>query len=189
MDAIIKNLVDKISSYDIFNNLFPGIIFCIVVERTTRITFYTGEIWESLFFYYFVGMILSRIGSIYVEKFLRSIKVYNKETHKKEEFLKFAPYSDYIEASEANPFITILNETNNTYRTIVAMLITIIGVKLYDWLLYDLINTAQIAVRNFLFLLICLLLIMLFIHSYKKQTNYIRSRVKKYVKSKQTEVK
>lgn len=46
MEDIIKNLVEKISSYDILNNLFPGVIFCSIVERTTRITFSTGEIWE-----------------------------------------------------------------------------------------------------------------------------------------------
>ena len=51
MEDIIKNLVEKISSYDILNNLFPGVIFCSIVERTTRITFSTGEIWEDLFLF------------------------------------------------------------------------------------------------------------------------------------------
>lgn len=68
MEDIIKNLVEKISSYDILNNLFPGVIFCSIVERTTRITFLL-EIWEDLFLYYFAGMIISRIGSILLKKF------------------------------------------------------------------------------------------------------------------------
>ena len=92
MEDIIKNLVEKISSYDILNNLFPGVIFCSIVERTTRITFSTGEIWEDLFLYYFAGMIISRIGSIFIEKILKSIKVRNKKTKEKDKFLKFAPY-------------------------------------------------------------------------------------------------
>ena len=50
MEDIIKNLVEKISSYDILNNLFPGVIFCSIVERTTRITFSTGEIWAAYTF-------------------------------------------------------------------------------------------------------------------------------------------
>ena len=107
MEDIIKNLVEKISSYDILNNLFPGVIFCSIVERTTRITFSTGEIWEDLFLYYFAGMIISRIGSIFIEKILKSIKVRNKKTKEKDKFLKFAPYGDYIEASEANSFIKV----------------------------------------------------------------------------------
>ena len=80
-------------------------------------------------------MIISRIGSIFIEKILKSIKVCNKKTKEKEEFLKFAPYGDYIEASEANPFIKVLNETNNIYRTIIAMMVVVMGAKIYDWLI------------------------------------------------------
>lgn len=135
MEEIIKNLVEKISSYNIWNNLFPGIVFCSIVERTTRIILSTGEIWKDLFIYYFAGMIISRIGSNFIEKILKSIEVRNKKTKQKEKFLKFAPYGDYIEASEANSFIKVLNETNNTYRTIIAMLVVVMGARMYDWLL------------------------------------------------------
>ena len=69
MEDIIKKKKKKISSYDILNNLFPGVIFCSIMGRTTRITFSTGEIWEDLFLYYFAGMIISRIGSILLKKF------------------------------------------------------------------------------------------------------------------------
>ena len=187
MEDIIKNLIEKISSYDILNNLFPGIIFCSIVERTTRITFSTGDIWKDLFLYYFVGMVISRIGSIFIEKILKSIKVCNKKTKEKEKFLKFAPYGDYIEATEADSFIKVLNETNNTYRTIIAMMVAVMGAKLYDWFIYDLINDLGVSGSNSVFLIVCLLIIMLFICSYKKQTDYIRGRVEKYVKSKQIE--
>ena len=87
MEDIIKNWSEKISSYDILNNLFPGVIFCIIVENVTRISISTGELWKNLFLYYFVGMILSRIGSIFDERILKSIKVTNKETKRKENFL------------------------------------------------------------------------------------------------------
>lgn len=187
MQDVVKNLLEKISSYEIFNNFFPGIIFCIIVEKTTRISFCTGEIWERLFIYYFIGMIISRVGSIFVEKKLGSIKVKNKKTKVKEKFIKFAPYSDYIEASENISFIKILNETNNTYRTIIAMFVAVMCTKLYDWFLYDMINNFGVVGNNIIFLIICLLITMLFIHSYKKQTDYIRKRVEKYIKSKSIE--
>ena len=135
MENIVKNMIEKISSYDILNNLLHGIIFCSIVERTTRIQIFAGEIWEKIFLYYFSGMIISSIGSIFIEKILKSIKVCNKKTKEKEEFLKFAPYGDYIEASEANPFIKVLNETNNIYRTIIAMMVVVMGAKIYDWLI------------------------------------------------------
>lgn len=185
MEDIIKNWSEKISSYDILNNLFPGVIFCIIVEKATRISVSTGELWKDLFLYYFVGMILSRIGSIFDERILKSIKVTNKETKGKENFLQFAPYSDYIEASEANSIIKVLSETNNIYRTIIVILIAVMGARLYDCVLYDWISGCESLVRNLIFIIVCLLLISLFLHSYKKQTDYIRERVEKYVKSKQ----
>ena len=33
MEDVIKSLAEKISSYDILNNLFPGIIFCSIIEN------------------------------------------------------------------------------------------------------------------------------------------------------------
>lgn len=187
MQDVVKNLLGKISSYEIFNNFLPGIIFCTILEKTTRISFYTGEIWERLFIYYFIGMIISRIGSIFVKKTLESIKVKNKKTKVKEKFIKFAPYSDYIEASENISFIKILNETNNIYRTIIAMFIAVMCTKLYDWFLYDMINNFGVVGKNIIFLIICLLITMLFICSYKQQTDRIRERVDIYFKSKSIE--
>ena len=67
------------------------------------------------------------------------------------------------------------------------MLVAVMGAKLYDWFIYDLINDLGVSGSNSVFLIVCLLIIMLFICSYKKQTDYIRGRVEKYVKSKQIE--
>lgn len=186
MEELIKNVTEKISSYNIFNNLFPGIVFCHIVERTTRFSFVCDNVCENLFIYYFVGMIISRIGSIFIEKWLKTIKVKNKETNSKEPFLKFAPYDRYIDASKNDPFIITLNETNNTYRTIIAMIILIIAVKLYDWLIYDLVRCLGQVGNNLVFVIICLIFVILFMYSYKKQTDYIRSRVEKYNNMKKT---
>ena len=185
MEEITKSVIEKVSSYNIFNNFFPGIIFCYIVEKTTRFSLATGEIWENLFLYYFIGMIISRFGSIFVEKLLKAMKVKNKKTNERESFLKFAPYSDYIEASENSSFIPILNEANNTYRTIIAILIVVMGVKVYDWLLYDWVISIGDIGNNIVFLVVCLLVIILFVYSYKKQTDYVRGRVEKYINSKQ----
>ena len=133
----------------------------------------------------FCRMIISRIGSMFVEKILKSIKVKNKNTNTKESFLNFAPYNEFIEASENSPFIKTLNEVNNVYRTIIAVFIAIIVVKLYDWLFYDFINNIGVLGNNLIFIIICLLIVLLFSQSYKKQTDYIRRRVKKYTNSKQ----
>lgn len=186
MEELLKNITEKISSYNILNNLFPGIVFCHIVDQSTRFSFVHDNILENLFIYYFVGMIISRIGSIFVEKWLRTIKIKNKKTKNKEPLLKFAPYDKYVDASENNTFIKTLSETNNTYRTIIAMVILILGVKLYDWFIYDVIQLLGEMGNNIVFVIICLVTIILFIYSYKKQTDYIRSRVEKYNDLKET---
>ena len=65
------------------------------------------------------------------------------------------------------------------------MFIAAIGVKLYDWLIYDIVVRYGTLGNNVAFIFICLLLIILFVYSYKKQTDYIKRRVEKYVSSKQ----
>ena len=185
MNDVARNVIEKISSYNLFNNFFPGIIFCYMVKEFTRFSLADGELLENLFIYYFVGMIISRVGSMFVEKILKLIKVKNKKTNTKEAFLNFAPYNEYIEASENSPFIKTLNEVNNVYRTIIAVFIAIIVVKLYDWLFYDFINNIGVLGNNLIFIIICLLIVLLFSQSYKKQTDYIRSRVEEYTNSKQ----
>ncbi|MEY8507189.1 hypothetical protein AALA78_02990 [Lachnospiraceae bacterium 42-17] len=186
MEELVKSIIEKISSYNIFNNFFPGIIFCYLVEQCTRFSLANGEIIENLFIYYFVGIIISRVGSIFVEKLLNSLKVKNKKTKEKKPYLEFAPYNKYIEASENEPFIATLSETNNVYRTIIALFILVIVVKLYDWIIYDFVSSFGAVGQNLAFIGICFIIIILFVNSYKKQTNYIKSRVEKYCNSKET---
>ena len=86
-------------------------------------------------------MVISRIGSIVVERLLKLLQVKNKATKEKEPYLKFTPYKDYIEAEQNDSLVKILNETNNTYRTIIAVFIVAVCVKIYDWLLFDFVES------------------------------------------------
>ena len=184
LESALKSVFDKVSSYDLFNNFFPGLVFCCVLEQSTRFTLETDSVWERLFMFYFVGMVLSRIGSICVESVLRKWKVLNKETNQKEPFLKYAHYEHYIEASEAQPTIGILLEKNNMYRTMVAVFILLIPAKLFDWILYDFIQELLPVGNVLIFIMICALLIILYAYSCRKQTTYIRKRVEKYMREK-----
>lgn len=42
MESLTNNVIEKLSSYKIFNNLFPGIIFCAITGKITRINIATG---------------------------------------------------------------------------------------------------------------------------------------------------
>lgn len=113
-------------------------------------------------------MIISRIGSIVIEKLLKWTNL-----------IEFAPYNDYIEASKEEPFIKDLSEKNNIYRTLIAMTAIISGVKLYD-LIIALYTSNSCWSSDLLLFFIFLLITILFIYSYKKQTDYVRRRVEKY---------
>ena len=175
MEEILKSISEKISSYNIFNNLFPGIIFCSVMTKITRFNFATDTIIEQFFMWYFIGMVISRIGSIFVEDTLKKIKIKGKP------YLVFADYKQYTPASEANPFIATLSETNNTYRTTISLLICIGAFYFYDSFIYDWI-IKKCAVGNKLVALVGgVFLIILFIKSYKKHTEYFEKQVEKYM--------
>lgn len=182
MEEVVKSVLDKISSYNIFNNLFPGIVFCYIVDQTTRFTFIRSG-WENVVMYYFVGMLISRVGSLTVEKWLKALKIKNKKTKLKEAYLKFAPYEQYVEASQNDPLIVTLNETNNVYRTIISVLALAMAAKIYDWLFYDCVKQMGMVGQNLLCIAGGFLIILIFVHSYKKQTDYIRKRVEVYSNS------
>lgn len=184
MEDITKTIIEKISSYNLFNNLLPGIVFCYVVERTTQIVIKGDSFFENLFIYYFIGVLVGRISSLFVEPVLMKMKVKDKQSNVKETYIKFAPYKDYVEASESNPFIKVLNESCNMYRCFISVFLLAACCKIYDsyisvWLcnLWSVSNDIKAIV---MFLVIALLFAM----SYKKQVDYIRDRVEKYTKTK-----
>lgn len=158
----MKELLDKLSSYNIFNYLLPGILFSLIATKITELNLIQSDIVIGAFLYYFIGLIISRLGSLIVEPILKKVK-----------FLKFAEYKDFVNVSEKDKKLEILSEANNMYRTLTAMLILLILVKIYfliasKW-------TFLIDYSNWI--LVGLLLVM-FIFSYRKQTNYITKRIK-----------
>ena len=167
----MDKLLEKISSYNLLNNLIPGGVFCFLLRSICSIDILTESIVEALFMYYFVGMVLSRVGSIVVEPITKKVKL-----------ISHVDYSDYIVASEADSQIDILLETNNLYRTIVSCGLLTILVKTYT------------LAERYLQVLSCVtpyiisgLLVVLFLLSFRKQTNYIIKRVEHVVRGEQNE--
>lgn len=134
-----------------------------------------GNLWENIFIYYFWGLVIGRIGSLLIENLLLKVKIRNKKSKLKENYIERVPYKEYIKASEKISFIKILNETNNMYRTMISVSSVLI-IKLYEILSIHFINLfGQIGMP--LEILLLLTGMILFIVSYKKQTDYIRKRV------------
>ena len=165
----MKELFDKISSYNIFNYLLPGILYVLAITEFTELHLLQDDIIIGLFLYYFIGLIISRIGSFIVEPVFRKLHL-----------LKTANYSDFLIASENDKKIETLSESNNLYRTLIALFLTLFLTKFYLYLG----RTFQ-AIQDVSHYMLVSLLFIIFVLSYRKQSNYINKRVHLYSKKKQ----
>jgi len=159
----MKEIIDKISSYNLFNYLFPGIIFVIILREITKYDLVQENNILGAFLYYFIGLVISRFGSLIIGKILQS---------KKLKFIKFADYSEFIFASDKDKKIELFSEINNMYRTLISLfcllLFSILYQKVSDWL-----NISE----SLSYILLIISLIVLFVFSYRKQTSFITKRV------------
>jgi len=158
----MTELISKLSSYNLFNYLFPWVVFISFLDFSTKYSILSENIFILAFLSYFTWLVISRISSVIVEPFLKKIGILN-----------FKEYKDFIEASKIDEKLEVLSEQNNVFRTITSMLLITLIVKLYS-LISEYYN---FCILDFYILLIFLLII--FILAYKKQTNYISSRVEK----------
>lgn len=156
----MNEIVKKISSYNLFNNLFPWILFVIFTDYFLWYKLLQEDIVLGVFLYYFIWLIISRIWSLIVWKLLKQFEI-----------IVFADYSDYSKASKEDEKIKEFLEIANMYRTLVWLFLSIILISVYDYIL-----KWEFIVRNDKFFLLISLLI-LFIFSYKKQVNFIKNRV------------
>ena len=157
----MKAILEKLSSYNIFNYLLPGFLFVIVGEKFTSISLLYEKWFIGVFLYYFYGLVISRLGSLIVESLLKRVK-----------FVQFAPYPDYLEASKLDARIETFSEQNNMYRTLCSMSILLLALKIAEQIKDAWPWGAD--VNSFIFVIG---LLVLFLFSYRKQTQYVVQRV------------
>lgn len=158
----MTDFINKITSYNLFNYLFPGILFAVIGTKWTIYNFQTENLILGLFLYYFIGMTISRVGSLLIEKVLKKTKI-----------VEFASYKDFVDCSKKDDKVNLFSEINNTYRTIISLGFCLLLTKLYSEL-DKAFNIPEIYTTIGLLLLI----IWLYILSYQKQTKYITERIK-----------
>ncbi len=157
----MKELLDKISSYNLFNYLLPGILFVSISQQFTDYNFIQDNDFIGAFLYYFIGMVISRFGSLFIEPVLKKVS-----------FLKFASYTSYISASKKDIKIELFSEVNNTYRTITALFSILLLLKIYNHF-----QVLWSIPQNATTIIIVVLILLMFLFSYRKQTNYITKRI------------
>jgi len=157
----MKDLLGKLSTYNIFNYLLPGVLFAAIADRFTSYSFITENLLVGFFVYYFLGLVISRIGSLLMEPFLKKIC-----------FLEFAPYEAYVKSSKIDDKILELSESNNMYRTLTATFLCLLGIFGLDKI------TKTFPLITYIIPMItCSAFVILFVFSYRKQTKYIKDRI------------
>jgi hypothetical protein len=160
-DVAMSDILQKISSYNIFNYLFPGAIFAFACEALNIYRVGTESIILALFTYYFIGLTISRIGSVLFEPFLKRVS-----------FVRFAPYADFIRAEKTDDKLQILVEVSNTYRTLASMCVCIFAAYGGQKLIQHLSVPNNLSATAGLLALTCL-----YFFSYRKQVSYVRNRI------------
>jgi len=157
----MEKFINKLSSYNLFNYLIPGGVFAVIATQLTQYSFIQPDIITGIFFYYFIGLVISRFGSLIIEPSLKKLS-----------FINFYEYLEFVSASKKDSKIEILSEVNNSYRTFFSAFILIFILKIYE-----LTETHFLIVKYWQDWGFILLFAILFLFSYRKQTNYITKRI------------
>ncbi len=157
----MNELLKKMSSYNIFNYLFSGVIFIVFSETFLDINMpiKINEKWLYILNYlllaYFIGLTISRIGSLLIEPLIKC-------------FLETKNYAEFIRAEKKDSKVSVLSEQNNVYRTLIALFVVLL-------LMYILKHKSNIKLTIELSSLTFLSIVYLL--SYIKQTLYITKRI------------
>jgi hypothetical protein len=157
----MNELLAKLTSYNIFNNLVPGALYCLAAKWLRIIDLTSTDVATNLLTYYLVGMALSRIGSLIIEPAMKRLNL-----------ISYSEYANFVRAAAKDPKVDILVETNNTYRSVSAALICLALGYLLTWI------PAPVEIGpEWQKLGVVTALALLFTASYAKQTGYIKARV------------
>lgn len=162
----MTEFISKLSSYNLFNYLFPWVVFISFLDFFTKYSMPSENIFILAFLSYFAWLVISRIWSVIVEPFLKWIGL-----------LKFKEYRDFIKASEIDKKLEVLSEQNNVFRTIISMLFIIFFTKIYSMI------SEYLNFWNMDFYVLLIFLLIIFIIAYKKQTYYINLRIENNLKN------
>lgn len=157
----MNGVIEKLGSYQLLTNLLPGAFFTIAMKYFWGMGLPTDNIVEEILVYYFIGLVVGRIGSLTIEPLLRKFKV-----------IQYAAYPDYAKATKADQKTDTLSEMNNYLRSLVTCVILLPMMKAFQvmaihWVWFSL---------SWKWILLAAL-ILIFVLSYRKHSNFIRKRV------------
>lgn len=169
----MENILEKLSSYNILNNILPGVVFIFFWDKSfpsMKFALSEDNIISSIFLYYFFGMIISRIGSLFIEPAFKFVKI-----------IHFEPYSRYLQARCIDEKIQELLETDNLFRTMIATFLLLLIIRV----VYNFIFYSEYTFYKDVFIYIFSILTIIFSLAYRKQTQYIVKRINKALETKE----
>lgn len=157
MSDVFKALIERISSYQIFNFLYPGLLITSVLGYKGVFSLDDMHIGFFLLFSYFAGMVASRVGSIIIEELLLWLEWINKPEYKRLNDAK----------QKENSPVTLQLELCNMFRTLCAsalLLLIVAFVQNFVPIGYNTSCTFDLAV---------FLIFVIFLISFIKQYGYL----------------
>ncbi len=161
MADAIASLVEKISEYKLFNYLLPGSVYLISSRYVAGAVPFENNVMLFLLAAYFVGMVLSRVGSLIIEPVLRWVR-----------FVRFCDYRDFVKAESVDPKLTSLSQENNTYRSMTSVFAVLLIEKVALALRPKFTQWDQVVGWA-----LPISFLLLFVFSHRKQCRYIVRRV------------
>ena len=160
----MDKLIEKVSEYNILNYLIPGVLFLCFIDALEIHDINEKNIYLMLFGGYFAGMVLSRLGSIIIEPFFICCRI-----------VVYAPYPDYLKAESKDSKLHNLVTENNMYRTFVALFFVLLLLHVVNMIpsVCCFLHSMNVAFP------LLLVLLVIFMLAFRKQTSYIRKRVDK----------
>jgi hypothetical protein len=158
----MNDFLNKLSSYNLFNNLLPGILFIVLLNHFTEYQISQENLLLNVFLYYFIGLTISRISSITIEPFLQKVK-----------FVTFRNYQLFVNATKKDNKLEILVETNNKFRVLLTTVLLVIFSKIFYSVNINWMNFSENTQQYLLLVFITII----YLFAYRKQTNYIIKRI------------
>ena len=171
----MENFLNKLENYNILNYILPAVVFDVSCRYYIKVELIpTDNIFISIFIYYFLGLVISRIGSLIIKPLLWKLKVLNKKDS--------SECTDFYKAEEQDSKIKVLFADYNIYRNFIATFFLLLVFKFA----YEVKNCLNIN-STVIFTVSFILLFVLFIMSYKQQLTYIHRRIEN-IKSKNSKL-
>lgn len=162
----MDDLINKISSYNLFNYLLPGALYVVSVNHFTRLQLPTDNLLESFFVCYFIGLVISRIGALVLNPCIKRLPWLPKGF----------PYPQFLEAEKNDPKICVLSQERNVYRTLIALGLSILASIGID----EGLNRVHLS-ATWVFCILVGLMTVLFLCAYVRQSGFLDKRMQRNI--------